>query len=1123
MKRLIFLISLISILIVSPLTAQLPINRTTTTVIADALSQLPAKSGKELNQILADLILTGEEGILQLVQLMNPDGSNKSTVEFALSGWTSYAATNEELRKLTAGAYRKALEISENVSVKRFIIRQLELIGDEESIAPLAALLSSPELADPAAQALVSIGSPDAEKALLNALKQATPATELIIINAIGQTYNPEAEPVLLEKLADSSSGDSDRVILTALSKCGGSLSIAVMNRKVAAVNYTYEKSNALDAYIVLLGRLVSQDYEKAVEKPAKQLLANATRQQNYEARVAAMNILMQLPSTNKALLLKSVLNDDDKAFVNEALNIFVQPDKTITRQAVSGLSKKNIVVQEAVLYWLGNTFQDEQLPVVLSYFKHPEAILRTAAIRSATKIGGADAVNALFDLLKSEDNELLTLIENSLLSMNEVNAVRIASAYNEFSEKGKLTALTIISSKKASDFSEMVMREMESGSPDIRRKSAGILKNVVTENDLKSLIGLLEKKDQPYTPQVQEAVIAALSTMPAEKQLSVLNSCMTQSASRELYYPLLLSTGSKESLRLVATAYHQTSGKEQEAAFRALITAKEFDAIYLIMDILKTELPEARKQAAVNAVIRLSSTTGRTGEVQTIFLREMLPLATDRQKADILAKLGKAGTWQGLVAVASYLDNEGLKEAACQAVINIVLDKPHFAGTLTTEILEKVMREVNNPDAGYQRDAIRKYLNENPREGGFVSLFDGKSLAGWKGLVGNPISRAGMAPKELKKAQDIADKAAAESWIAQDGELYFTGKGDNLCTEKQYGDFELYVDWKLYPGDEPDAGIYLRGTPQVQIWDTARVTVGAGVGSGGLYNNKVNPSTPLKVADLPVGTWNTFFIKMKGDRVSVYLNGQLVTNNVILENYWDRKNPIFGLEQLELQAHGSKVAYRDIFIREIERPEPFKLSAQEEKEGFEVLFDGTNMHKWTGNTTDYVTEDGNIVLYPSTSFGGNLFTKEEFGNFIFRFEFQLTPGANNGLGIRTPMEGDPAYVGMELQILDDDAPIYSKLKEYQYHGSVYGIIPAKRGHHKPMGEWNYQEVIANGNNIKITLNGTVILEGNLREATKNGTLDGKEHPGLFNEKGHIGFLGHGSNVKFRNIRVKRL
>jgi hypothetical protein len=120
-------------------------------------------------------------------------------------------------------------------------------------------------------------------------------------------------------------------------------------------------------------------------------------------------------------------------------------------------------------------------------------------------------------------------------------------------------------------------------------------------------------------------------------------------------------------------------------------------------------------------------------------------------------------------------------------------------------------------------------------------------------------------------------------------------------------------------------------------------------------------------------------------------------------------------------------------------------------------------------------------------------------------------------------MEGDAAYVGMELQILDNEAPIYSKLTPYQYHGSVYGIIPAERGFLKPTGEWNCQEVIADGDHIKVTLNGTVILDGNIREAVKNGTPDRKEHPGLFNEKGHIGFLGHGSEVKFKNIRIREL
>jgi len=434
---------------------------------------------------------------------------------------------------------------------------------------------------------------------------------------------------------------------------------------------------------------------------------------------------------------------------------------------------------------------------------------------------------------------------------------------------------------------------------------------------------------------------------------------------------------------------------------------------------------------------------------------------------------------------------------------------------------LTKTSSVLKGQDAEYQKESIRKHLSEMPAGEGFVSLFNGKDLTGWKGLVENPIARSKMSADSLAYKQKKADEIMKSGWSAKNGELVFSGHGDNLCTIKQYGDFEMYVDWKIE--SKGDAGIYLRGTPQVQIWDTSRVEVGAQVGSGGLYNNAKNPKNPTKLADNAIGDWNNFHITMIGDRVTVDLNGERVVDNVILENYWDRKLPIFVKEQLELQAHGNIIYYRDIFVREIPRPEPFVLSEEEKKEGYKVLFDGTNMHEWTGNTTDYTSQNGEMVLDPKGGGKGNLYSKDQYSDFVFRFEFQLTPGANNGLGIRTPMEGDAAYVGTEIQILDNDADIYKDLKEYQYHGSAYGIIPAKRGYLKPLGEWNYEEVYLKGSKIKVTLNGTVITEGDLAEASKNGTADHRDHPGLKNTSGYIGFLGHGSPLKFRNIRIKDL
>ncbi|MFK7984352.1 MAG: DUF1080 domain-containing protein [Saprospiraceae bacterium] len=198
-------------------------------------------------------------------------------------------------------------------------------------------------------------------------------------------------------------------------------------------------------------------------------------------------------------------------------------------------------------------------------------------------------------------------------------------------------------------------------------------------------------------------------------------------------------------------------------------------------------------------------------------------------------------------------------------------------------------------------------------------------------------------------------------------------------------------------------------------------------------------------------------------------------------------------------------------------------ITKNQTESGFTTLFNGKNLNGWVGNKTSYKVDNGTILVDPAGKGGGNLYTEKEYSNFNYRFEFQLTPGANNGLGIHAPLEGDAAYLGKELQILDNTAEKYANLKPYQYHGSVYGIIPAKRGFLKPVGEWNSEEVIVQGSTIKIILNGTTIVDGDFMEASKNGTMDKKDHPGLQRTKGHIGFLGHGDVLRFRNIRIKEL
>jgi hypothetical protein len=215
--------------------------------------------------------------------------------------------------------------------------------------------------------------------------------------------------------------------------------------------------------------------------------------------------------------------------------------------------------------------------------------------------------------------------------------------------------------------------------------------------------------------------------------------------------------------------------------------------------------------------------------------------------------------------------------------------------------------------------------IRELPRSSGteeFTSIFNGENLSGWKGLVGDPKKRAAMSPADLAVAQGRADDLAKNNWKVENGSLVYRGTNyDNLCTAKDYVNFELLADWKIEP--YADSGLYLRGTPQVQIWDpfTQPTKNGSEVGSGGLYNNTTNANKPLLVADKPVGEWNQFRIIMVGEKVHVYLNGQLVVNGVTLENYWQRDLQVLPFGPIELQAHKSVVWFKNLYVRELHPP----------------------------------------------------------------------------------------------------------------------------------------------------------------------------------------------------------
>jgi HEAT repeat protein len=1118
--------------------AQTPANRTANTIIADVLAQLPTQSEQQFNDLNKDLASTGENGVLQLVKLLDKENSAKA--EYALSGLAHYvSAKNQENARLPiANAFLKSLDGINDNQTKAFIISLLAVAGKDEAVGKLAAYLDDASLgiSNPASKALVAINSPASQKALLDGLKTAKATqSKKNIIQALAKLQLPEAEEPL-RALLNTQDNELLSAVTYALGQTGSKASVEDL-----------KKTRDIDANLSLLERIINQGDAKLAEKEASEWLNKlekldgrriAGRPDNRHLREHALQIQMKANPANVSKLLQSALNEKDKDFRNAALSSALDyTDAKLVRFLTDALKKASPEVKTDIL----NAFSEiYDCPVKKGFLdsgstgifagllsdKDPE--VKQAAAGILIKASDAAAIAALSNLLNSKDAADVSLAKNALTYTKGDIATAIVPRLATATDAGKIAVLELLADRKSDKNVSVVFGQLEAADPGVKSAAYTALKDLVTANDLPKLYALLISASEGTVAPIQQALISALSSLPKDKQFETVLAQInkTDKAKQYLYYTVLAASETPNALAFIVDRYNKGTGNDQSAAFDALLNWKGIEAADELLTISKDAKASAYFDKALERYIRLIANSGLSGENKRIFLQNALETAkTDAQKNEILKQLGQTGSYLGLLLAGEYLDQKTVQQSAAGAVMTIALNNKQYTGKNIKALLEKTAKVLDNPDAGYQREAIKKHLNELPDEEGFVSIFNGKDLTGWKGLVENPLVRAKLKPEELANKQKEADETAKVQWtIKEKGILTFDAAGwQNLCTTKQYGDFEMYVDWKLEPSKDADAGIYLRGTPQVQIWNISRTDVGAEVGSGGLYNNQKNPSKPLKVADNKLGEWNNFYIKMVGDRVWVWFNGELVVDNIILENYWDRTLPIFPTEQIELQAHGSKVYYRNIYVKELERPKPFELSAQEKKEGYRILFDGTNMHEWTGNTVDYALEDGCIWMHPSHSFGGNLYTKSEFGNFIYRFEFQLTPDANNGLGIRTPMEGDAAYEGMELQILDNDAPVYNDLAPYQYHGSVYGIIPAKRGFLKPNGEWNYQEVIANGDNIKITLNGTVILDGNIKEATKNGTPDHKEHPGLFNKKGHIGFLGHGSEVKFRNIRIKEL
>jgi len=343
----------------------------------------------------------------------------------------------------------------------------------------------------------------------------------------------------------------------------------------------------------------------------------------------------------------------------------------------------------------------------------------------------------------------------------------------------------------------------------------------------------------------------------------------------------------------------------------------------------------------------------------------------------------------------------------------------------------------------------------------GFMLLFNGHDLDGWQ-------VRGGQ-------------------WVVQDGLLVCQGGKGWLRSEWEYEDFVLRLEWRVGKGGR--GGVFLRASSVGKPWpEHYRIELGDGV-----RGDVVGLVPARKGLIKPAGQWNLYEITCVGNEVRLKINGQEAYDPAA-----DGHPPFrIGARRgyIGLQADGTRVEFRNIAIREI---------------GFRPLFNGKDLTGWQpmGKRECWRVEDGKIVCHPGGGFW--LRTRRQYENFVLRVEYKIAKGGNSGIFFRSALQGNPAYTGMESQILDD----YGRPPAINTSGAIYGSLAPRRNMSRPPGQWNYVEITCDGPLVRIWMNGETIVETRM-----------DEHPNLRKRvrRGFIGMQDHGARVEFRNIRLRRL
>lgn len=884
MKKLFISILLLAMLPFAAVEAQDARGRVTSTIVADALNQLPAEDAGLYNRLMGELAATGSEGVEMIASMLKPaaEGVNNSPMEYALNGvaWYVTESGNASLRDGVREGLRNAADKCGDPTTKAFLLTVLERCATAEDAGYFAALLGDEYQGDFAARALATL--PGTEPTVLSLMQEqnANGLSRARLAHIASYKNMEGAEDILLAWAAEGGEDAEMAEIHRALASCGTAKSVKALGAAAKAVDYAFEATDAYASYVALLTKLSKTDPAAAL-KAAKKLMKASPK---VNVRSAGLEIVARVEGADVLPVLENAMKDANREYRVGALRLADDyADDGVYASYAAMLPSLKGEAKADVLNWLGTAHAASQIDAVAAAMNDTDAEVVASAVAAASKIGGEKALAAIVakaeSLQKPADGgdeaamgalvAEMNVIKDALQSFNG----RVNEGIVEMLGKGGIAkdiALAVLNTRRIPEAADAVLAMAEAGE-DV----AKLIPNVVTEKDFDAICALYESGKCNYAA-VNEAII----DKPAAEQVAMIEARMKKAGSKaELYYPVLAATGSKEVIPMLVEGYK--ASKKNGPAFAGMMMVAD-DAMIPYLYEIATENADLREYALERYIQLTQASKALNAQVKYMNYRKALEMDPKTQYKNMaLRALSATQTYQGMMLAAEYLDNAETAQAAANTILEIATKHPEFYSAEVKALLEKVAATLNDPDAVYKRKDIEKFISENtareshsivskltPEEEaeGFEMLFDGVSMDKWQG--------------NLAAYQPI------------DGYMYVTaayGSTGNLYSKKEYKDFVLRFEF-CFDRAGVNNGVGIRAEMgkdaayygmEIQILDHDD-PIYANLREYQVHGSVYGIIPAKRIVSPELGQWNTEEIRVQGDRIKVTVNGEVIVDGNI-------------------------------------------------------------------------------------------------------------------------------------------------------------------------------------------------------------------------------------------------